>query len=127
MKITLCGSTRFQNEFEKWNRDLGLAGHVVYTLSCFGREADDTGKDGNYELTEGEKITLDLVHLLKIVNSDAIVIINPGGYMGFSTKREAQFAAMSDKGIFAIEQPYAVSYELGGVGVMSAGDLLGLD
>src|SRR5216684_2250058 len=44
MRITLCGSTRFEPLFHEWNHKLALAGHTVYSLSLFGREAKDARK-----------------------------------------------------------------------------------
>lgn len=102
MRITLCGSTRFEAQFHEWNHKLAVAGHTVYSLSLFGREATDEGKIGNKLVTETEKITLDLVHLDKIMNSDAIVVIDVDGYTGFSTKREIQWARMQGKHVYWI-------------------------
>lgn len=108
MKITLCGSTRFREAYERWNRDLGLAEHIVYSLSCFGAEAGDKGKEGNTPLSEAEKVTLDLVHLRKIMESDAVVVINPSstefpfGYIGSSTKKEIQWAHMLGKAVYSV-------------------------
>lgn len=62
--------------------------------------------------SEQEKIILDLVHLRKIQESEAIVVINPGGYIGFSTKREIMWAIMLNKLIFAIESPESISREI---------------
>lgn len=103
MRITLCGSTRFESLFHEWNHKLAVAGHTVYSLSLFGREAKDAGKDDKKTVSEDEKITLDLVHLDKITNSDAILVINPDGYVGFSTSREIQWARMQRKKIFWLE------------------------
>jgi len=100
MRITLCGSTRFEADFHEWNHRLACAGHTIYSLSLFGREAKDAGKDDKKIVTEQEKITLDLVHLDKILNSDAIFVINPGDYVGFSTAREIQWARMQGKKIY---------------------------
>lgn len=102
MRITLCGSTRFKAQFEEWNHKLALSGHTVYSLSLFAREAADTGKESLYTINEEEKITLDLVHLDKIINSDAIVVIDVDGYTGFSTKREIQWARMQRKRVLWI-------------------------
>ncbi len=102
MRITLCGSTRFEPQFHEWNHKLALAGHTVYSLSLFGREANDQGKDGNKIVTEEEKIVLDLVHLDKIMNSDAIVVIDVDEYVGFSTAREVRWARMQNKRVFWI-------------------------
>lgn len=100
MRITLCGSTRFEPLFHEWNHKLACAGHTVYSLSLFGREAKDVGKDDKKTVTEEEKIVLDLVHLDKILNSDAIVVIDYEGYIGFSTSREIKWARMQDKRVY---------------------------
>jgi hypothetical protein len=102
MKLTLCGSTRFKADFDSWNHQLALSGHTVYSLSLFAREASDEGKEGNPTITEDEKIILDLVHLDKILNSDAIVVIDVDGYVGFSTKREIRWARMQNKLVYWI-------------------------
>lgn len=103
MKITLCGSTRFQQAFGDWNAGLTLAGHVVYGLGMFGREAADEGKVGNDLVSDDEKVTLDLVHLRKIIESDVIVVLNVGGYVGISTRREIQWANMNGRAVYWLE------------------------
>lgn len=100
MRIALCGSTRFEALFHDWNHKLACAGHTVYSLSLFGREIKDAGKDDKKTVSEDDKITLDLVHFDKILNSDAIVVINPDGYVGFSTLREIRWARMQGKLIY---------------------------
>lgn len=102
MRITLCGSTRFKDQFMEWNHKLAISGHTVYNLSLFGREAHDVGKGDAVLISEQEKITLDLVHLDKILNSDAVVVIDVDSYTGFSTKREVQWARMQNKRIYWI-------------------------
>lgn len=104
MRLTLCGSTRFKQQFDEWNHKLAIAGHTVYSLSLFGREAADTGKGDAPVVTDEQKITLDLVHLDKIINSDAVVVIDVDGYTGFSTKREIQWARMQNKKVFWITE-----------------------
>lgn len=103
MRITLCGSTRFEPLFHEWNHRLAIAGHTVYSLSIFAREAKDIDKDDKPIITDAEKITLDLVHLDKILNSDAIVVLNEGGYVGFSTGREIQWARMKERAVYWLE------------------------
>src|SRR5262245_34922298 len=100
MRITLCGSTRFKAEFERWNHLLALSGHTVYSLSVFARQESDVGKDGAPVITEAQKVTLDLVHLDKILNSDAVVVVDVGGYAGFSTRREVEWARMQGKEVY---------------------------
>lgn len=98
MRITLCGSARFEKEFKEWNEKLTIAGHVVYELAVHPSQ-----KEGNKDwYDEQTKIMLDLAHLAKIDNSDAIVVIDVDGYVGFSTGREIQWARMKGKRVFWI-------------------------
>lgn len=99
MKITLCGSARFEEYFKFWNEMLSLYGHTVYTLSVYPSQKAD-GKDW-YD--DEEKLTLDQVHLDKISNSDAIFVINPFAYLGESTLKEIDFAKRLEKRIFCLE------------------------
>jgi len=99
MKITLCGSARFEEYFKFWNEMLSLYGHTVYTLSVYPSQKEE-GKDW---YNEEEKKTLDQVHLDKISNSDAIFVINPFAYLGESTLKEIEFARRSGKEIFCLE------------------------
>lgn len=93
MKITLCGSARFESGFKLANERLSLAGHVVYSLAVY--PSDKNGQKTWY--TDDQKATLDRVHLEKILNSDAIYVIAPGGYIGESTKREIEYAKRHGK------------------------------
>ena len=92
MRITLCGSTRFRQQYEDINCRLSKQGHVVYSVSSFGHSGD--------VLTEQEKATLDRVHLAKIDNSDAIVVLNVDNYIGESTTREIAHAKATGKDIY---------------------------
>jgi len=93
MKITLCGSTKFKKEFEEWNRKLTLAGHVVYSVSCFGH-AD------NLEFTKEEKKRLDRIHSMKILESDYIFVLDIDNYIGESTQNEIEWALLNNKEVF---------------------------
>ena len=99
MRITLCGSARFEEDFHSWNEDLSLSGHTVYSLAIY-----PSSKGGNKDwYNQQQKTTLDLVHLSKIENSDAIVVINKNGYIGDSTKREIEWARLKNKTIYFVE------------------------
>jgi len=89
-KITLCGSTKFKNEFLAVNGKLTLEGNVVYSVAFFGH-AD------KIPVTAEEKETLDRVHKLKIDNSDGIFVIDVGGYIGSSTRSEIEHAEKTGK------------------------------
>lgn len=91
-RLTLCGSTRFRDEYELWNKRLTLAGFLVYSVSGFGHSGDS--------FTDEEKARLDQIHLAKIDASHAIVVINPGGYIGDSTRREIEHARATGKTVY---------------------------
>lgn len=95
MIITLCGSTRFKDDFERVNRELTLANNIVISVGCFGHAGD--------VFTEEQKIMLDEIHKRKIDLSDAIYVINKDGYIGESTKSEIQYAQDHGKQIFYME------------------------
>lgn len=84
--ITLCGSTRFKDLFLEAARDLTLQGWIVLMPGVFGH-AD------NFEWTEEQKQKLDELHLEKIRMSNAVFLLNIGGYIGESTQREIDYAA----------------------------------
>jgi hypothetical protein len=86
MKLCLIGSSRFKDLYEETNRRLTLAGHVVYSIAVVS-----TGG----AMLEGDKETLDLVHLRKMQESEGVVVVtDETGYVGPSTRRELKWAAM---------------------------------
>lgn len=96
MKLTLCGSARFENRFIEWNEKLTLKGHVVYSLAVM---PSSKGGEKNW-YSEEQKTMLDLAHFGKILNSDGIVVLNEDGYYGESTTREIAWARMNGKRVF---------------------------
>ena len=98
MIITLCGSTRFKDEFLAVQKELTLQGHIVLSVGLFGHA------DG-VELTTEEKIRLDNLHKEKINMSDAIFVINKDGYIGESTYGEIDWAQRMKKQIFFLVEP----------------------
>jgi len=98
--ITLCGSTRFKEDFERVNRQLTLAGNIVISVGCFGHAGDT--------FTDEEKIMLDDIHKRKIDMADAIFVINKGGYIGESTKSEIKYALEHNKQVMLMENKYEV-------------------
>lgn len=101
MVITLCGSTRFRAQFEEMNKKLTLEGHVVLSVGVFGHFGD--------KITEGEKRMLDEIHKRKIDMSDAIYVLNVGGYIGESTRSEIEYARKHHKKIMYMEGRHAIS------------------
>lgn len=90
--ITLIGSGRFQDEFEKVFTKLTLSGHIVFRPAIF----TVTKFCGGRNLTEFEHGTLDVVHAKKIEMSDYVLIIDPNNYIGNDTKEEIKKAKNCD-------------------------------
>lgn len=93
--ITLCGSSRFPDAFNIVNAHLSMLGHVVISLGLYGHADHPQGalfltSDGNEQAAE--KRNLDQLHFRKIDISDGIFVINVGGYVGSSTRREIEYA-----------------------------------
>ena len=84
--VTLCGSTRFKEEFFKAQKELTLQGCIVISVGLFGHSGDDE------VWTEGTKEMLDDMHKRKIDMADEIFVINVGGYIGQSTRSEIEYA-----------------------------------
>ena len=93
--ITLCGSTRFKEDFERVNRELTLAGNIVISVGCFGHSGD--------VFSDEQKIMLDDIHKRKIDMADAIYVINKDGYIGSSTRSEIQYALRLGKQVIYME------------------------
>lgn len=104
MIVTLCGSTKFKDEFEKINADLTLGGHIVLAPGVF-HHSDEV------ELTEEQKSELDNLHRQKISMSDAIFVINKDKYIGKSTYGEIDWARRMKKSIYFLE-PMAENTEV---------------
>lgn len=94
--VTLCGSTRFKDEFVRAAREETLAGKIVLSVGLFGHEE---GLDMDGETKE----MLDRLHFEKIKLSDEVLILNKGGYIGKSTRRELNFARALGKKIRFLE------------------------
>lgn len=84
--VTLCGSTRFKDEFLRVQKELTLKGNIVISVGLFGHSGDDE------VWTEGTKEMLDDMHKRKIDMADEIYVVNVGGYIGSSTKSEIAYA-----------------------------------
>ena len=93
--ITLCGSTRFKDDFERINKELTLRGNIVISVGCFGHAGD--------VFTEEQKIMLDDIHKRKIDMADEIFVINKDKYIGASTRSEIEYAILHDKPVRYME------------------------
>lgn len=95
--ITLCGSTRFKEQFIEQQKRLTLEGYIVISVGLFGHSGDDEVWD------EGVKTMLDDMHKRKIDMADGIFVINVGGYIGTSTRSEIEYARAHGKTVEFLE------------------------
>jgi hypothetical protein len=99
MVVTLCGSVRFERDFKEAKLKLGLRGIIVIDLSTYPSEHEVSGRGADLDESY-DKLILDLVHLQKIMSSDAVLIVGDG-YIGKSTAREILWASMLDRMVVA--------------------------
>lgn len=75
-------------EIRAANRELTFSGVIVVAPS----DADEAP-------SPEQKAVLDALHLSKIDLADRVLIVNPGGYLGESTRREVAYAQAAGKPI----------------------------
>ena len=100
--ITLCGSTRFKDQFLEAQKRLTLAGNIVISVGLFRHSGDDE------VWTEGTKEMLDDMHKRKIDMADRIYVINVNGYIGSSTRSEIEYARKKGKQVLFLEPDKAI-------------------
>ncbi len=96
--ITLCGSTKFKEDFLREQKRLTLEGNIVISVGLFGHSGH------NEVWTENAKEMLDDMHKRKIDMADEIFIINKNGYIGSSTKSEIEYAINTGKKVNYMEK-----------------------
>lgn len=95
--VTLCGSTRFKDDFINVQKELTLKGRIVISVGLFGHSGDDE------VWSEGIKEMLDDMHKRKIDMADTVFVINRDGYIGKSTASEIEYAEILGKNIAYLE------------------------
>lgn len=101
MKITMCGSLsstmtahlQHEKKMQTCYEKLAFAGHTVYSIFAVPSRRDDG-------YTPEQKQMLDLLHLAKIEESDAIFVVDVHGDISESTKREILWAEIRGKRIY---------------------------
>ena len=93
--ITICGSMRFSKEMMKISEELELKeGYAV--IQCV------YSVDGQkYKGLDAEMLAE--IHRKKIDISDAVYVVNVGGYIGSSTKNEMEYAKAKGKEVLSLE------------------------
>lgn len=95
--VTLCGSTKFKEQYLEAQKRLTLEGNIVISVGLFGHSGDDE------VWTEGKKAMLDDMHLRKIDMADEVFVINVGGYIGSSTRNEIKYVMDNGKEVRYLE------------------------
>lgn len=99
--VCLCGSTRFKEAFVDHNARLTLEGKIVLSVGLWGHDQELRGL-GRFPAPE-IKAKLDELHLRKIDIADCVLVLNVGGYIGESTKREIAYAIKTGKPVEYLE------------------------
>lgn len=95
--ITLCGSTKFKEQYLEAQKRLTLEGNIVISVGLFGHSGDDE------VWTDGTKAMLDDMHKRKIDLADEIFVVNVDGYIGESTRSEIEYAKANGKVVKYLE------------------------
>ena len=103
--ITLCGSTSFKEQYIAAEKRLTLDGNIVISVGLFGHAGDSEVYHGD------NKVMLDDMHLRKIDLADEIFVINPGGYVGESTRNEINYAVETGKLVKYLDQSNIVDLQ----------------
>ena len=106
--ITLCGSTKFKDEFIKAQKELTLKGYIVISPCLFAHSGDEEA------LNDDIREMLDGMHRRKIDMSDAIMVIDVGDYIGESTKKEIEYAKSQGKFVYFYNHPEFHYDDVGG-------------
>lgn len=102
--VTLCGSTRFKNEFIEVQKRLTLEGNIVISVGLFGHSGDsEVWENMDEGILTKTKEMLDDMHKRKIDMADEIFVINIGGYIGDSTRPEIDYAIEHGKNVRYLE------------------------
>jgi hypothetical protein len=88
--VCLCGSTRFNEAFRQAQLDETLKGHIVLTIGCNMKSDNDLFGNIAEPTKQSIKGMLDELHKKKIDLADRVYILNVGGYIGESTRRELE-------------------------------------
>ena len=93
--VTMCGSLKFADEIQQIAEKLELEKEYVI-LGIIPHTMDR-------DLTEQEAKLLGELHREKIDISDAIFVVNIGGYIGEAVSDEIEYAMMKGKEIIYLE------------------------
>ncbi|MEU3550653.1 hypothetical protein [Streptomyces longwoodensis] len=95
--VALCGSTRYWDALAEANLYETAAGRIVLAPGCNMKQPHLLWADPVQ--ADRLKAQLDALHRRKIDLADEVLIVNPGGYIGDSTRSELDYARRLGKPI----------------------------
>lgn len=101
--VALCGSTRFWPELAEANVRETAAGRVVLAPGCDLKQPHELWATSGQ--AERLKSALDALHLFKVAVADRVLVVNPGGYIGDSTRAEIAYAHRLGKPVHYTHPP----------------------
>ena len=104
--VCLCGSTRFYQAFQEANFRETMAGKIVLSVGFYPHSSEQAHGE-TIGITPEQKMALDELHLRKIDLASEVLVLNVGGYIGESTRREMIYALKNNKRVRFLEQPSA--------------------
>jgi hypothetical protein len=97
--VCLCGSTRFMDTFHEVGWQLTLKGEIVLSVGVCKHAEHHGGEALGQDVAD----ELDELHLRKIDIADYVYVLNVGGYIGQSTRKEIEYARKLGKPINYLE------------------------
>lgn len=94
--VVLVGSLRFWDKIQEMHEKLELAGNAVVGV---------TPHIMTRPYTVAEEALLDELHQSKIRRADTVFVVNVGGYVGSSTRKEIELAEKLSREIIYLEPP----------------------
>ncbi len=89
--VTICGSMRFDSEMKNIARDLETDNNFCVIQCIYNENCCHLGSEATKKIIQA--------HYKKIDLSDAIYVVNIGGYIGESVKEEIKYALSKNKEI----------------------------
>jgi len=95
--VCLCGSTRFTDEMLIKQWELAKSGVVSLGWNALPGSYFADGRDAHLAELEDCKELVDELHKRKIDLADEVFVLNIGGYIGYSTRSEIEYAELTGK------------------------------
>lgn len=95
--VCICGSSKFKDAFLEQQKRFTLEGNIVLSLEFFGH------LDKTINMAGPVKKMLDALYFRKVELADFIFVVNVGGYVGWSTQNEINWANVLGKPVYYLE------------------------